>query len=117
MTGTGPCRYLAGKSSADETWRPRSVAAHMVDVRATTASAPASRTAVGRKRYGVLLSHSWRNEVYGDFPTRLLAATEGRVVSRAQPGIEFEVMEATENGWHSVEGLAPEEVTRTRWAP
>ena len=69
----------------------------------------------GQQRFGVLLSHAFDQQVYGNFPTRLLAAAEGQRVVSAQPGIEFEVMQATGSGWRSAEGLSPDEVCRKRW--
>ena len=68
------------------------------------------------QRFGVLLSHAIDQQVYGNFPTRLLAAAEGHRVANAQPGIEFEVMQATGSGWRSADGLSPDEVNRARWS-
>ncbi|MGC0252615.1 hypothetical protein [Pseudactinotalea sp. Z1748] len=65
--------------------------------------------------FGVLLSHAFNQEIYGNFPTRLLAAAEGRRVAAAQPGIEFEIMQATTRGWLSADGFGPDEVCRRRW--
>lgn len=68
-----------------------------------------------KQRYGVLLSHAFENEVYGDFATITAAMDEAQVVTRAQPGAEAEIMKLTPEGWRSLDGATPAEVSARRW--
>lgn len=67
------------------------------------------------RSFGVLLSHAFENQVHGNFSTRLLAGVEAHRIAGAQPGIEFEIMETTPDGWRSADGRTADQVAGDRW--
>jgi len=78
-------------------------------------TAVASVEQATRTRYGVLLSHAFEDEVYGDFPTITDAMEEAATVKAAQPGVEAEIMKMTGDGWRSLDGATPRQVSARRW--